>query len=59
MAAVDPAGRYLLNYKKIPYKTVWLSFPDIKPTLQKLGFRPSAVSRDGTEYWTLPVIAKL
>lgn len=53
----DTHDSYLLNYKKIPYKTVWLSYPDIKDTLQELGFRPSAVSRDGTEHWTLPVIS--
>lgn len=28
--------RLILNYKRIPYKTVFLEFPDIAPTLQKL-----------------------
>lgn len=28
--------RLLLNYKEIPYRTVWLEFPDIKDELEKL-----------------------
>jgi hypothetical protein len=28
--------RLLLNYKRIPYKTVFLEFPDIEPTLKDL-----------------------
>ncbi|KAJ5911659.1 uncharacterized protein N7473_000962 [Penicillium subrubescens] len=29
--------RLLLNYKQIPYKTIFLEFPDIEPTLKALG----------------------
>jgi len=28
--------RLMLNYKKIPYRTVFLEFPDIEPTLEGL-----------------------
>lgn len=28
--------RLMLNYKRIPYKTVFLEFPDIAPTLKDL-----------------------
>ena len=28
--------RLMMNYKKITYRTVFLEFPDIKPTLEKL-----------------------
>lgn len=28
--------RLMLNYKGIPYKTVFLEFPDIEPTLKGL-----------------------
>ena len=28
--------RLILNYKKIPYRTVFLEFPDIESTLKKL-----------------------
>ncbi|KAG8962094.1 hypothetical protein FRC03_004577 [Tulasnella sp. 419] len=49
--------RLVLNYKKIPYRTVWLSYPEIEPTLKSLGFGPSAVNRHGREFYTLPAIA--
>lgn len=28
--------RLILNYKQIPYKTIFLEFPDIEPTLKGL-----------------------
>jgi hypothetical protein len=28
--------RLMLNYKQIPYKTIFLEFPDIEPTLKGL-----------------------
>lgn len=28
--------RLMLNYKRIPYKTIFLEFPDIEPTLKDL-----------------------
>jgi hypothetical protein len=28
--------RLMLNYKRVPYKTTFLEFPDIEPTLKKL-----------------------
>lgn len=28
--------RLMLNYKKLPYKTIFLEFPDIEPTLKEL-----------------------
>lgn len=28
--------RLMLNYKQIPYKTIFLEFPDIEPTLKEL-----------------------
>jgi len=28
--------RMMLNYKRVPYKTVFLEFPDIEPTLKEL-----------------------
>lgn len=28
--------RLLLNYKQVPYKTIFLEFPDIEPTLKGL-----------------------
>lgn len=28
--------RLMLNYKKVPYRTIFLEFPDIEPTLKEL-----------------------
>ncbi|TDL18670.1 hypothetical protein BD410DRAFT_822347 [Rickenella mellea] len=48
--------RVALKYKGLQYKTEWVAFPDIKPLMQKLGAPPSAKSRSGTEFYTVPVI---
>ncbi|KAH6641718.1 hypothetical protein F5144DRAFT_600325 [Chaetomium tenue] len=32
--------RLILNYKQIPYQTIFLEFPDIEPTLSALGLPP-------------------
>ncbi|CAI7640621.1 unnamed protein product [Penicillium glandicola] len=46
--------RLMLNYKNIPYKTIFLEFPDIEPTLKELGLVP-ATSASGSKY-TVPAI---
>ncbi|RFN54741.1 hypothetical protein FIE12Z_975 [Fusarium flagelliforme] len=46
--------RLMLNYKKIPYKTIFLEFPDIEPTLKKLGVDPHEPGSD-VDY-TVPTI---
>lgn len=33
--------RMVLNYKRIPHKTTWLSYPDIAGTLESLGVAPA------------------
>lgn len=47
-------ARLSLNYKRLPYKTVWISLPDIAPTLTALGLEP--LTGKGHPY-TLPVIS--
>ncbi|KAJ5470810.1 hypothetical protein N7530_008167 [Penicillium desertorum] len=42
--------RLMLNYKNIPYKTIFLEFPDIEPTLKELGLVP------GESAYTVPAI---
>ncbi|QIX00277.1 hypothetical protein AMS68_005794 [Peltaster fructicola] len=42
----------LLNYKKIPYETIFLEFPDIEPTLKELGVSPV----EPTTKYTVPAI---
>ncbi|KAK7967272.1 uncharacterized protein PG986_001549 [Apiospora aurea] len=44
--------RLMLNYKQIPYKTVFLEFPDIEATLEELGLPPNET---GHKY-TVPAI---
>src|SRR6201996_3117345 len=52
----DDAYRFVLNYKKIPYKTCWLEFPDIKPTFEKLGIKHTLTDEKGRPYYTVPAI---
>lgn len=46
--------RLMLNYKHIPYRTIFLEFPDIEPTLKGLGVVPGE-SASGSKY-TVPAI---
>ncbi|KAL1857527.1 hypothetical protein Daus18300_010285 [Diaporthe australafricana] len=45
--------RLMLNYKQIPYRTVFLEFPDIEPTLKGLGLVPGEGAKDK---YTVPAI---
>ncbi|KDQ17829.1 hypothetical protein BOTBODRAFT_185266 [Botryobasidium botryosum FD-172 SS1] len=47
--------RLTLNYKRLPYKTIYLSLPEIAPTLQGLGLEPPE-RKTGPFAFTLPVI---
>jgi len=54
-----PIHRYSLNYKGLPYKTVWLEYPDVASTLQSVGIPPTPgmpPKPDGSPYYTLPAI---
>lgn len=46
--------RFVLNYKKLPYKTVYLEFPDIEPEFKKLGIPPTGAP--GHPPYTCPSI---
>ncbi|THV00668.1 hypothetical protein K435DRAFT_932438 [Dendrothele bispora CBS 962.96] len=49
--------RYSLNFKGIPYKTVWVEYPDIEKTIKDLGIAASATKPDGkTPHYTVPAI---
>ncbi|KAJ7579587.1 hypothetical protein C8J56DRAFT_1103618 [Mycena floridula] len=48
--------RFILNYKRLRYRTVWVEFPDVEMTLRSIGAAPSAVRADGSPIYTLPVI---
>jgi glutathione S-transferase len=44
-----------LHLKGIPYRTVWIEYPDIKELCIKIGAEPTG-TRDGAPLYTLPVI---
>ncbi|RDW56527.1 hypothetical protein BP6252_14131 [Coleophoma cylindrospora] len=49
--------RFMLNYKHIPYRTVFLEFPDIEPTLKGFGLVPGeSVSGGPKNKYTVPAI---
>ncbi|KAJ3561973.1 hypothetical protein NP233_g9861 [Leucocoprinus birnbaumii] len=47
---------YILNYKKLPYKTVAFEYPYLEPEFKKLGIPPSSKKPDGTPFYTSPSI---
>ncbi|KAK0878536.1 hypothetical protein LTR87_007669 [Friedmanniomyces endolithicus] len=52
--------RLMLNYKKIPYRTIFLEFPDIEPTLKKLGVDPGTIpSGQKNTFYSVPTIQHL
>ncbi|EKM76096.1 hypothetical protein AGABI1DRAFT_79084 [Agaricus bisporus var. burnettii JB137-S8] len=48
--------RYVLNFKKIPYKTIYLEFPELKGVLQKAGAQPLVSEKHGMVFYTSPAI---
>ncbi|KAK1235159.1 hypothetical protein PQX77_001625 [Marasmius sp. AFHP31] len=48
--------RYVLNYKKLPYRTIWVEYPEIAPACIKIGAAPTATNPDGSPYYSVPTI---
>lgn len=48
--------RMALQLKGLPFKTVWLEYPDIGPTMKKIGAEATSKWEDGSPWYTLPVI---
>ncbi|KAG6888577.1 hypothetical protein C0995_007259 [Termitomyces sp. Mi166 len=48
--------RFVLNYKRLRYRTVWIEFPDVEATMRSIGAPPSSIRNDGRPVYTLPVI---
>ncbi|KAG9014008.1 hypothetical protein FRB94_000205 [Tulasnella sp. JGI-2019a] len=49
--------RLLLNYKGIPYRTEWVSYPDIEPTFKEMNIPMLKLREDGrTPLYTCPAI---
>ena len=50
------AVSFILNYKRVPYRTQWVEFADVENTLRSIGAQPSSVRSDGRPVYSLPVI---
>jgi glutathione S-transferase len=48
-------GRLALAFKGLPFKTIWVEFPDIADVCKKIGASPTAFD-NGSPVYTLPVI---
>ncbi|KIO30778.1 hypothetical protein M407DRAFT_242039 [Tulasnella calospora MUT 4182] len=50
--------RLILNYKGLPYRTEWVSYPDIQAIFINLGIEPSGLKADGSgrPHYTCPSI---
>jgi len=48
--------RFILNFKRLPYRTIWIEFHDVEATLRSIGAPPTSVRSDNRPVYTLPVI---
>lgn len=49
--------RFCFGFKGLPYKTEWVEYPNIEPTLRGIGAAPTGTRPDtGNPFYTLPVI---
>ncbi|KAJ7065898.1 hypothetical protein B0H15DRAFT_1028091 [Mycena belliarum] len=48
--------RYAFNLKGLPYKTTWIEYPDIADLCKSIGAEPTMIRKDGSPYYSLPVI---
>ncbi|KAF9447223.1 hypothetical protein P691DRAFT_731866 [Macrolepiota fuliginosa MF-IS2] len=49
-------ARYVLNFKGLPYRTIYHEYPDLAPALKKAGVPPSGTKTDGRPHYTSPSI---
>lgn len=47
--------RFILSYKKLPFDTVWVEYPDIELKLKEIGASPNKLP-DGREMYSVPVL---
>ncbi|KAF8628760.1 hypothetical protein AX15_003733 [Amanita polypyramis BW_CC] len=48
--------RFTLNYKRIPFTTVWWEFNEIESKSKELGIHPTGKKADGSPLYTVPAI---
>ncbi|KAG8879728.1 hypothetical protein FRB97_001474 [Tulasnella sp. 331] len=49
-------ARLVLNYKGIPYRTEWVTYPDIEQTFRKVDLPPLKMMPNGKPLYTCPAI---
>lgn len=49
-------ARLALKFKGLPFKTVWVEYPDIASECKKIGAPPTRCTPDGSPMYTLPAI---
>ncbi|KAL8990187.1 MAG: hypothetical protein Q9169_008187 [Polycauliona sp. 2 TL-2023] len=50
------APSYALNFTKSPYRTSWVSLPEVSATRKKLGIPAVRKHADGSDFLTLPIL---
>ncbi|KAI0777716.1 hypothetical protein BD413DRAFT_686670 [Trametes elegans] len=48
--------RFILNYKRLPHRTVWIEFDQVENAIRAIGAPPAAYKLDGRPIYTLPII---
>ncbi|KAI0674342.1 hypothetical protein C8Q78DRAFT_1116508 [Trametes maxima] len=48
--------RFILNYKRLPHRTVWIELAEVESTLRAIGAPAASYKPDGRPVYTLPVI---
>jgi len=48
--------RFVLNFKRLPYRTAWVEYQDVERTLRSIGAPPASIGRDGRPVYALPAI---
>ncbi|KAI0055688.1 hypothetical protein BV25DRAFT_1733312 [Artomyces pyxidatus] len=49
--------RLILNYKRLPYRTVWVEFHDVERAMRAIHAAPTSAGRDGRPIYALPAIS--
>ena len=52
----DILDRFILNFKRLPYRTTWVELSDVEATLRGIGAPPTSTRSDGRPVYALPVI---
>lgn len=53
---IHSKSSFILNYKRLHYRTVWVEFSEVEATLRAIDAPPTSRRSDGRAVYTLPVI---